>query len=124
MVVVNRPRTVPNRAGRIRNLCFKRLSELVLQFASSYDFTGLSRELWTVVQPALQNLPVSVIYAEKSPSLLRLLVSLSSHPKLIPLLCEQVASVETVFKCISETSKFSVIDSETRSLSKLGDFSA
>merc|ERR1740124_333399 len=104
-----------NRAGRIRNLCFRRLcfrrlSDLILQFAPAYDFTPFSTPLWSALLPALYNLPVSVVYASHTPSLLRLLLSLSSHPLTIPLLLEEATSVSAVFRCIAATSQGTVVE--------------
>jgi len=100
----------PNRAGKIRTLCFLRLSDLMSQFANSANFIAFGDDMKRIIQPALKNLPNSTINAANAPGLLILLQTMSSHPELIPLLEQDNCAVQSVFKCISDSSNFGVMD--------------
>jgi len=97
------------RISTIRSLCFQRISDLVVKFASSCDFASYCDRLWGSLKLGIEKLPSSVINAEKPPSLLLLLESFSSHPALIQLLCQNEQSVEAVFNCIATKSRHPVV---------------
>jgi U3 small nucleolar RNA-associated protein 20 len=99
-----------SRSGKIRSMCFLRLSDFMSQFSETTDFSAFGPVLWLVAGPALKNLPNSTVNAINAPSLLILLEKMSSHPRLIPLLAQDESSVSAVFQCISESSKLNVID--------------
>ena len=98
------------RTGKIRALCFLRLSEIMSQFAETADFTPFKDEIETIIEPALKNLPSSTINAENAPGLLVLLQTISSHSKLLPLLENYSSAIRAVFQCISDSSNFVVMD--------------
>ena len=97
------------RVSAIRSLCFRRISDLVLKFTSSYDFLPYATRLWTSLEQAIQKLPGTVVNAEKPPSLLYLLESFSSHSSLIRLLHQTDDAMVAVFKCISKSSRHQVV---------------
>ncbi len=98
------------RAGKIRTLCFLRLSDIMSKFADNADFVPFGDYMRRIIQPALKNLPSSTINAVNAPGLLILLQTMSSHPKLIRLLEQDNAAIQSVFKCISNLSNFGVMD--------------
>lgn len=100
-----------NRVGKIRSLCFLRLSDILSQFADATDIPWPANELWRILKPAMESLPNSIISANNPPSLLVLLETMSSHPNLITLLAKDEISVVTVLNCISSASKLKVSDS-------------
>ena len=100
-----------NRIGKIRNLCFKRISELLKKFSQTFDFKYFSERLWMALSPAVSHLPNTVINAERAPSILLLLESLSSNINLIQLLYDHPGSVKSVFECVASTSRYNVMDS-------------
>lgn len=108
-----------NRSGKIRSMCFLRLSDLMSQFSETTDFLVFGPTLWSVVGPALKNLPNSTVNASNAPSLLILLEKISSHPRLISLLAQDESSVSAVFQCISECSKINVVDCALRFVDNL-----
>jgi len=97
------------RVSSIRSLCFRRISDLVLKFASSYDFVPYANRLWTSLHQAIQKLPGTVVNAEKPPSLLYLLESFTARPGLIRLLRQTDDAMIAVFKCISKSSRHQVV---------------
>ena len=97
-----------NRRGAIRTLCFRRLADMYQKYASSIDFFPYANLMWEAIDVSVRELPVTVAYADKAPALLSLLQTLSSHPRLIPILAECEEAVSSVMKCISDTSKQSV----------------
>jgi hypothetical protein len=98
------------RYGPIRSLCFHRLSDIFGQFAAKVDFTPYADALWAPLGESIQKLPEMVLNSENAPSLLVLLQTISSHPRLILLLQGNPSAVVSVFKCISDTSLNSVIN--------------
>lgn len=97
--------------GRVRTLTFLRLGDLLTKFASSIDFSGYGDRMWETMSCSLLALPSTVINADRPPSLLKLIESISAHPKLIPLLNKSKDVIPCVFKCISGTTRFKVMDS-------------
>lgn len=97
------------RVSAIRSLCFRRISDLVVKFTSSYDFLPYANRLWTSLDQAIQKLPGTVVNAEKPPSLLYLLESFSAHSSLIRLLHQTDDAMVAVFKCISKSSRHQVV---------------
>ena len=112
--------TPPNEAvGKIRNMSFRRISEVLLQFETSCDFLPHAKKLWSVVAPSLEYLPSSTNSAEKVPSLLHLLESISSSPKLLPLLAYHQDAAKVVFQCISNADRYQVVESVLNFLENL-----
>lgn len=100
----------PKQDGRIRSLCFLRISELMCKFASKFDFTQSCTKLWPYLDQALVTLPRSVVHAEKPPSLLIMLVTMSSHPNLIKHLYGMDDAIAAVIQCIAVKSRVKVVD--------------
>jgi U3 small nucleolar RNA-associated protein 20 len=109
----------PNRVGKIRSLCFLRLSDILSQFADANDIPWPAKYMWRIIKPALELLPNSIMSASNPPSLLVLLETLSSHPNLITLLAKDECSIVTVFTCLSSVSKVKVADSILRFIDNL-----
>ena len=99
-----------NRYGPIRSLCFHRLSDMFGQFAAKVDFAPYADAFWDPLGASIEMLPEMVLNSENAPSLLVLLQTISSHPRLIVLLERNPSAVVSVFKCISDTSLSSVIN--------------
>jgi hypothetical protein len=98
--------------SRIRTLTFFRLGELLTKFASStIDFCIYGGRIWKAMSCSLVALPNTVINAKNPPSILRLIESISSQPKLIPLLNHDKDVMICTFKCIAGTTRFKVMDS-------------
>ena len=96
--------------GKVCSLCFLQISEFMAKFASQFNLNPFKVRLWKTLGPTLLNLSSSVINAEKPPSLLILLVTMSSHPKLINILVDEGQAVKAAFECISVQSKAKVVD--------------
>ena len=96
--------------GKVRSLCFLRISDLMNKFATSFNFNEFNARLSTLLQPSLLNLSTSVINADKAPSLLTLLVTISSHKALLKFFIDESGAVEAIFKCISSQSKTEVVE--------------
>jgi U3 small nucleolar RNA-associated protein 20 len=106
--IEDKSRGPTSRKGVVRTLCFRRLAELHEKFASSTGFLPYAKSMWESLAVSVHELPVTVAYADKAPALLCLLQTLSSHPRLIPILAEHDDAVPSVMKCIADTSKPSV----------------
>lgn len=91
----------PERSNKARTLCFMRLSEIMEQFVGFYDFHDFGRELFAILGPALNSLPSSAVNAERVPSLLLLLYTMTAHSNLIEILGSVDDAVIAIFKCIS-----------------------
>jgi U3 small nucleolar RNA-associated protein 20 len=98
------------RAGSIRGLCYRRVSEIFDTFSDIIDFDRYSAELWNAVQTSLVDLPKMAVHAEKAPSLLVLLKTISSKPRLIKLLGKCEDTVPSVLKCFASGSRMSVVE--------------
>ena len=96
--------------SKIRSLCHLRMAELMAKFASTFDFDRYKFRLWAALHPGLLNLASSVVNADKPPSLLHLLVTMSSQPNLIELLVDQNDAVKAVFYCLSVQSKAKTVE--------------
>ena len=105
--------------GSIRTLSFLRLADVFKKFASAVDFTGYSERLWKSMHTSIVALPNTVINAENTPSLLRLLECIASHSSLIPLLADCDAAITAVFKCIAGTTRMKVMNSVLRFIDSL-----
>jgi hypothetical protein len=46
------------KSGAIRSRCFQRLSQLFLQFASSYNFNQYCDRMWAALEGAIEKLPI------------------------------------------------------------------
>lgn len=97
------------RRSSIRTLCFQRLCDIFSLFGSSLDFTFIADTFWSAVQPSLKLLPEMVIRNDGCPAILTLLQTLSADFNLIKLLYSHEQAVQYVVKCVSATSKTSVI---------------
>ena len=97
------------RRSSIRTLCFQRLSDIFSLFGSSLDFTNIAERLWPAIQPSLTLLPEMVIRNDGCPAILTLLQTISADANLITLLYSCYEAVHAVVKCISVTSRISVI---------------
>ncbi len=95
--------------GRIRTLTFLRLADIMTKFASSIDFSVHVDRLWKSMSSSVIALPKTVINAEKPPSSLQLIETISSHHRLIPLLYQSEIAVIAVFKCIAGTTRMNVM---------------
>lgn len=98
------------RSGAIRTLCFRRLSDIYSQFSSTVDLSSFTTSLWNFSRGSVEMLPQVVVNSDKVPSLLYLLRTLSSHPKLLPILICNDDAVKAVFLCVCETSSDAVMD--------------
>lgn len=103
-----------SRIGRVRNLAFQRLADMLTKFASSVDFSEHGDRLWKSMSTSVIALPNTVINAENPPSLLQLIETISSHHRLIPLLYQSEDAVVAVFKCIAGTTRMKVMLSVLR----------
>ena len=107
------------RAGAIRSLCFRRLADLFCTYSDSIGIDRYATELWSALETSLSLLPTMAIHAEKAPSLLLLLRTLSSSPELVSLLCKCDAAVPAVLKCFARESRASVVDASLVFISNL-----
>lgn len=82
----------------------------MIKFGKVIDFSPFTERLWSILDPALNQLPGSIMNSEKSPSLLVLLESMSSHSSLLHLLSQHNPAIIAVLKCISPRSRYDVID--------------
>ena len=105
--------------GRIRTLTFLRLANIMTKFASSIDFSVHADRLWKSMSSSVIALPNTVINAEKPPSSLQLIETISSHHGLIPLLYQSEIAVVAVFKCIAGTTRMNVMNCVLRIIAGL-----
>lgn len=105
--------------GSIRTLSFLRLADIFNKFASTVDFSMYSDRLWKSMHSSIVALPNTVINAENTPSLLRLLECIASHSTMIPLLAQCDDAVIAVFKCIAGTTRMKVMNSVLRFIDSL-----
>jgi len=111
---------LPDRAGRVRSLCFLRLGEMFNKY-SHVDFSPYSTRLWNSVEQSIALLPQLTKSAEKAPALLQMLVILSKHDKLRDLLCQRESAVENGFSCLSQTNSTSAVDTVLSLIENLVD---
>lgn len=97
------------RRSSIRTLCFQRLCDIFSLFGSSLDFSLFAETMWSAIQPSLTLLPEMVIRNDGCPAILTLLQTISADANLIKLLYSHDQAVHAVVKCISVTSRLSVI---------------
>ena len=105
--------------GSIRTLSFLRLADIFNKFASTVDFTMYSERLWKSMHSSIVALPNTVVNAENTPSLLRLLECIASHSSMIPLLVQCDDAIIAVFKCIAGTTRMKVMNSVLRFVDSL-----
>jgi hypothetical protein len=105
--------------GSIRTLSFLRLADIFNKFASTTDFSMYSLRLWKSMHFSIVALPNTVINAENTPSLLRLLESIASHSSMIPLLAQCDEAIIAVFKCVAGTTRMKVMNSVLRFIKNL-----
>ncbi len=105
--------------GSIRTLSFLRLADIFNKFASTVDFSMYSERLWKSMHSSIVALPNTVINAENTPSLLRLLECIASHSSMIPLLAQCDDAIIAVFKCIAGTTRMKVMNSVLRFVDSL-----
>ncbi len=97
------------RRSSIRTLCFQRLCDIFSLFGSSLDFSSFADTMWSALQPSLVLLPEMVIRNDGCPAILTLLQTISADANLIKLLYSHDEAVHAVVKCISVTTRMSVI---------------
>ena len=105
--------------GSIRTLSFLRLADIFNKFASTVDFLMYSERLWKSMHSSIVALPNTVVNAENTPSLLRLLECIASHSSMIPLLAQCDDAIISVFKCIAGTTRMKVMNSVLRFIDSL-----
>jgi len=105
--------------GNIRTLSFLRLADIFNKFAATADFSMYSERLWKSMHSSIVALPNTVINAENTPSLLRLLECIASHSSMISLLAQCDDAIIAVFKCIAGTTRMKVMNSVLRFVDSL-----
>ena len=100
--------------GSIRTLSFLRLADIFNKFATTTDFSIYGKRLWKSMHSSIIALPNTVINAENTPSLLRLLECIASHPTMTPLLAQCDDAIIAVFKSIAGTTRTKVMNSVLR----------
>jgi len=108
-----------SRIGRVRSLCFLRLSQMLSKFSFSIDFIKFGKRLWNSMTSSVIALPNTVVNAENPPSLLQLIETVASQRELIPLLQESDNAVIAMFKCIEGTTRSKVIGCIMRAIDGL-----
>jgi U3 small nucleolar RNA-associated protein 20 len=98
------------RLRSVKTLSFRCTAALIDKFAQSTDFTQYSDALWDGISAAVTTLPDVVAKSSSSPSILSLLVVLSSHQRLRPILEAHRSAVESVVLCIGPTSDDKALD--------------
>lgn len=93
------------RLRAVRTLSFSCAAALMDQFADVIDFTVYSKGLWEGMSTSVTSLPSVVAKSNSTPSVLSLLLVLSSHKKLLPILSANRSAVENVIMCIGPTSE-------------------
>ena len=101
---------VGSRSGRIRTLCFRRLSEIFDNFATVYDFSEHIARMWDAVDSSLPGLPESAASSHKCPALMTLLRSISSNTTLLSAFLHKDFAVEVMVKSLGSASSKAVID--------------
>jgi len=96
--------------GSIRTLCFRRLSDIFSQYSEVVDFSTYGRRLWHCTKRSVDMLPETFLERGKAPTLLSLLLTLSSHPRLVPLLSIYSGAIPCAIKCLAAMSSQSVVD--------------
>jgi len=96
--------------GALRTLGFRRLSEIFAQFAQVKNFEEFGPTMWEAIRTSVNMLPSTVVHCAKAPASLLLLETISSHDRLVPLLCVHEDSVPCAIKCLAETSTHPVVD--------------
>lgn len=99
-----------SRSGRIRALCFRRLSELFNCFAEVHDFSESFTRMWRGVGPSLPCLPETAASSDKSPSAIVFLHTLSSHESFLPALCIRTQATEVMVRSLGKARTTSVVD--------------
>eukprot|EP00985_Skeletonema_marinoi_P017590 scaffold9708_cov130-Skeletonema_marinoi.AAC.3 len=105
--------------GSIRTLSFLRLTDIFNKFASTVDFLMYSERLWKSMHSSIVALPNTVVNAENTPSLMRLLECIASHSSMIPLLAQCDDAIIAVFKCIAGTTRMKVMNNVLRFIDSL-----
>lgn len=98
------------RLRSVKTLSFRCTAALMDTFAPSIDFRPYSEALWDGMSAAVTTLPDIVAKSSSSPSILSLLVVLSSHECFRPILEAHRAAVESVILCIGPTSDEKALD--------------
>ncbi|CAJ1908376.1 unnamed protein product [Cylindrotheca closterium] len=100
-----------NRYSSIRSLGCKRLSEIYGRFGDMIEVQKFGPLTWEALNRSVYLLPEMTVKTEKAPAILELLEVMSSDCRTIEMLAMHEAAVESVVKCIAETSMFSVMNS-------------
>jgi hypothetical protein len=99
------------RLRAVNTLSFSCAAAIMDQFADVIDFSQYSMGLWEGISTAVTSLPSIVAKSGSTPSVLSLLLVLSAHDSLRPMLNASPASVENVIMCIGPTSENKALDS-------------
>lgn len=108
-----------SRKGSVRNLCFRRLSDIFKRFSHSTQYEVNAEKLWKVVQVSVDQLPAAVVNAPRPPSLLCMLHVMSQNSKLFPLLANNETVVASVIRCVAPTSQHAVMNMSLEFLDNL-----
>lgn len=98
------------RGGTIRSLCYRRLADVFSMFSEAHDLTQYSDALWGSLRRSLTLLPVMIINADKAPSLLLLLRTISGEKSLVPLLQDVDNAIPAALKCLTGESRPAIVD--------------
>ena len=98
------------RLRAVRTLSIRCIAAVMDKFADSIDFTPYSETLWEGISTTVTDLPSIVAKSSSTPSILSLLVVLSSHSSYRSILETNRTVVESVIKCIGPTSEDKALD--------------
>ena len=98
------------RLRSVKTLSFRCTAALMDKFANSVDFIQYADALWEGISTVVSDLPAIVAKSNSTPSILSLLVVLSSHTCFRPILNTHRVAVESVIMCIGPTSEDKALD--------------
>lgn len=98
------------RLRSVKTLSFRCTAALMDKFANVVDFTQYSEALWEGISAVVSELPEIVAKSNSTPSVLSLLLVLSSHTCFRPILETHEEAVESVIMCIGPTSEDRALD--------------
>jgi U3 small nucleolar RNA-associated protein 20 len=106
----NEGNTSSHRRRSARALSFRCAAILMDQYALDVDFVPFTRSLWEAILDSVENLPGAVAKSNSTPTVLALLVVLSSHARLLPILKGNDEVVDNVLLCIGPLSADKAVD--------------
>ena len=109
---------------RVRTLCLSRLSELVHQYRTVYDFSHASNDMMRPLHPLLKSMPHSIAGATKPPALLRILHALVQYPETIAVVGRNSDTVTTIIRCVGSRVEFEVAKVVMDIITRLLDFNS